>query len=284
MPNVLSLNNLLAIVLAAAAAAYVGWKISQSPDQALQFAFNGLSVGAVYALLALGFTLVYSTVWFFDLYYGAAAALGAYGVFYLRSQETLGGLYAVNNVFVNVLYAAVTAGVVAWALYESMYPRFRSRVNRSILFGVGGALAAAAGVYTGVVLTYPKDLNLTLSPVIGIGVAAALTWALYQAYQGIVTGRLLLAAVSVTGAAAAALGAYCGFLIANAPDSKLYLSWGVSCFLAGSRRPCPLPRTVRVHAGTVAVTPDHAGSNAWHPAGNYRLYQHSFREHAASPA
>ena len=168
-----SLNNLLAIVLAAAAAAYVGWKISQSPDQALQFAFNGLSVGAVYALLALGFTLVYSTVWFFDLYYGAAAALGAYGVFYLRSQETLGGLYAVNNVFVNVLYAAVTAGVVAWALYESMYPRFRSRVNRSILFGVGGVLAAAAGVYTGVVLTYPKDLHLTLSPVIGIGVAAA---------------------------------------------------------------------------------------------------------------
>ena len=43
----------------------------------------------------------------------------------------------------------------------------------------------------------------------------------------------MLAAVSVTGAAAAALGAYCGFLIANAPDSKLYLSWGVSCFLAG---------------------------------------------------
>ncbi len=228
-----SLNNLLAIVLAAAAAAYVGWKISESPDQALQFAFNGLSVGAVYALLALGFTLVYSTVWFFDLYYGAAAALGAYGVFYLRSQETLGGLYAVNNVFVNVLYAAVTAGVVAWALYESMYPRFRSRVNRSILYGVGGVLAAAAGVYTGVVLTYPKDLHLTLSPVIGIGVAAALTWALYQAYQGIVAGRLLLAAVSVTSAAAAALGAYCGFLIANAPDSKLYLSWGVSCFLAG---------------------------------------------------
>ena len=53
-----------------------GWKIGQSPNQALQFAFNGLSVGAVYALLAMGFTLVYSTVWFFDLYYGASAALG----------------------------------------------------------------------------------------------------------------------------------------------------------------------------------------------------------------
>ena len=83
--------KLLAISLVVLVAAYVLWKITQSPNQALQFTFNGLSVGAVYALLAMGFTIVYSTVWFFDLYYGAAAALGAYGVFYLMSQYTLGG-------------------------------------------------------------------------------------------------------------------------------------------------------------------------------------------------
>ena len=107
-------STTLAIVLTVLAVLYVGWKITQSPDQALQFAFNGLSVGAVYALLAMGFTLVYSTVWFFDLYYGAAAAIGAYGVFYLRSGEALGGLYEVNEPFVNVAFAAVVAGVVAW--------------------------------------------------------------------------------------------------------------------------------------------------------------------------
>ena len=95
-------SRVLATVLATAVIAYIGWKIFQSPSQALQFAFNGLPVGAVYALLALGFTLVYSTVWFFDLYYGAAAALGAYGVFYLRSQDFLGGRYDVNNHFVNI--------------------------------------------------------------------------------------------------------------------------------------------------------------------------------------
>jgi branched-chain amino acid transport system permease protein len=228
-----SLNNLLAIALTAAAAAYVLWKISQSPEQAVQFAFNGLSVGAVYALLAIGFTLVYSTVWYFDLYYGAAAALGAYGVFYLRSQETLGGLYAVNSILVNVIFAAATAGVVAWALYESVYPRFRSRVDRSILLGSGGALAAVAGVYTAFVLTNPKDLHIFLSPVIALGVAALATWGLYQAYQGVVAGRVLRGLVVVTGAAAAGLGVYCAYLIANTPDAKLYLSWGVSCFLAG---------------------------------------------------
>ena len=83
-PFQLSGTQVLAAVLTVAVVGYISWKISQSADQALQFAFNGLAVGAVYALLAMGFTLVYSTVWFFDLYYGAAAALGAYGVFYLR--------------------------------------------------------------------------------------------------------------------------------------------------------------------------------------------------------
>lgn len=228
-----SLNNLLAIALTLLAAAYVGWKISQSPEQAVQFAFNGLSVGAVYALLAMGFTLVYSTVWFFDLYYGAAAALGAYGVFYLRSQETLGGLYAVNNVVVNVLFAVVTAGVIAWSLHVSLFPRFRSRIQPTLLRGVLGLLAAAGGVYTGFVLTYPKELHLTLSPAIGICVAVLATWILYQVSQSFVAGRVLLGLVGVYGIAATALGAYCGYLVANAPEAKLYLSWGVSCFLAG---------------------------------------------------
>ena len=92
-------RRVLATFLITIVAAYIAWKIGQSPEQALQFTFNGLSVGAVYALLAMGFTIVYSTVWFFDLYFGAAATLGAYGVFYMRSQEFLGGRYAINSLF-----------------------------------------------------------------------------------------------------------------------------------------------------------------------------------------
>ena len=123
-----SRDRILATVLAAAVAAYLIWKIAQSPDQAVQFAYNGLSVGAVYALLAMGFTIVYSTVWFFDLYYGAAAAIGAYGVFYLRSQDTFGGQDLINP-YVNILLAAVTAGVVAWALYEAFFHKLRPRFD-----------------------------------------------------------------------------------------------------------------------------------------------------------
>ena len=229
----LSTARLLAIALTLAAVAYVGWKVSESPTQAVQFAFNGLSVGAVYALLAMGFTLVYSTVWFFDLYYGTAAALGAYGVFYLRSQEILGGRYEVNDVYVNVVFAVVTAGVVAWALHTSFYPRLRARLGTSVPLAAVSLAAAGAGTYVGFVLAFPAKLNVLFAPAVGVAVAVAVIWALSRGCRGISPRGNAAPFLALAGVAAAALGAWCGFLVAGEPGSKLYLSWAVSCLLAG---------------------------------------------------
>ena len=226
-------SRVLATVLATAVIAYIGWKIFQSPSQALQFAFNGLPVGAVYALLALGFTLVYSTVWFFDLYYGAAAALGAYGVFYLRSQDFLGGRYDVNNHFVNVAFAAVVAAVVAWALHVNFHSRLRDRFSPTALLVLGGLPSLGIGVYTGLVLANPNQLHTLLSPAIGVLVALAAVRVLFRGYRRLPVGTSRVPVLAVI-PAAAALGAYCGFLVATTPASSLYLSWGVSCLLAGA--------------------------------------------------
>ena len=227
-------SHLIAIFVATAVAAYIGWKISQSPDQALQFTFNGVSVGAVYALLAMGFTIVYSTVWFFDMYYGAAAALGAYGVFYLRSQETLGGLYAVNNPIVNVAFAAVVAGVVAWILHTAFYGRLRNRYHPTVLRFAWIALSAAAGIYAGLLLAFPSNLHVTMSPVLGVVAVLVAIWGFRNGYERIVGGavsRPSLIAVTVAAIFAAAYGTY---LLTDSPGSKLYLSWVLSCLLAGS--------------------------------------------------
>ena len=226
-------SRALATTLTTAVIAYVIWKIVQSPEQALQFAFNGLPVGAVYALLAMGFTLVYSTVWFFDLYYGAAAALGAYGVFYLRSQDFLGGRYDVNNHFVNIVFAAVVAGVVAWALHENFHSRFRNRFSPRGLLALGALPTGAVGAYTWLVLANPSNLNVLLSPVIGVAVAAVALWVLHRAYRRFAGSGRPVAALAVA-LPAAALGAFCGFLVAITSESNLYLSWGVSCLLAGA--------------------------------------------------
>ena len=226
-------GRLLAVALATMVAAYVVWKITQSPEQATQFAFNGLSVGAIYALLAIGFTLVYSTVRFFDLYYGAAAAIGAYGVFYLRSHDTLGGQYEVNEVYVNVLFAATVARVAVWAFNVVLPSRLRERFKSAVRPAMG-ALAVGVGVYTGFVLSYPSELNLLLAPAIGVVTAIVVVWAQRQGFPRISTGSRLWAFLAVGGIGAAVLGGYCGFLVANAPGSQLYLSWGVSCLLAGT--------------------------------------------------
>ena len=97
------------------------------------------------------------------MYYGAAAALGAYGVFYLRSSETLGGLYEVNNPITNGIFALVVAGVVLWALHTAFYYRLRSRFGEKNLRISGVFLAVCAGAYAGVVLTFPSNLHITLA-------------------------------------------------------------------------------------------------------------------------
>ncbi len=43
-----------------------------------QLVINGLIGGSIYALIALGFTVIYRTVKFFHLAHGAVYAVGAY--------------------------------------------------------------------------------------------------------------------------------------------------------------------------------------------------------------
>ena len=226
--------RLLAALLSAAALGYIAWKIGQSPPQALQFAFNGLAVGAVYALLAMGFTLVYSTVWFFDLYYGAAAALGAYGVFYLRTATALGSRADINSVFVNAVFAAVVAGVCAWTLHAAFAARFRSRLGPLAFRAAVAVLAAGAGAYAGIVLSYPHLLHLTLSPAVGAATAVIAGAGSWRICRRLFTSARLAPLAMAVAIPAGALGAWCGYLLSGAPGAGLYLSWAVSGLLAGA--------------------------------------------------
>ena len=73
-----------------------------------------------------------------------------------------------------------------------------------------------------------------LSPLAGSVAALAAGWAVYRVIRLVSSeaGRTpFLAVAAVVGAA---IGAYSGLLIANEPESKLYLSWAVSCLLAGA--------------------------------------------------
>ena len=227
-------DRVIPTILIVAILAYIGWRFLTSPEQALQFGFNGLSVGAIYALMAIGFTLVYSTVWFFDLYYGAAAALGAYGVFYLRSQEWLGGIYQVNTPVVNIIFAVVVAGVAAWVLHATLYGRLRQQVPPPVLRMLGGIVALVVGAYAGAVLMFPGDLHILFGPLAAVAAALALFLLARFLYASLVGSRGYRIMTVLAGVAALALALLFGISLVSSPGSKLYLSWIVSCLLAGS--------------------------------------------------
>ena len=227
---------ILAIALTLAAIAYISWKVTESPDQALQFTINGLNVGAVYALLALGFTLVYSTVWFFDLYYGAAAAIGAYAVFYLRAGQATDTAYDPANIGLNIALGTVVAGVVAWALHTAFFERLRSRY--SALFVQAGYLFVAiiSGTYTAFLLQYPDNLHQTTAPLLMLIGAVVIGTAVYWVLGRFVSGSAALARwVAILSALIGLLvGAAAAIMLAQIPESRLYISWLVSCLLAGA--------------------------------------------------
>ncbi|MDE2968587.1 MAG: branched-chain amino acid ABC transporter permease, partial [Chloroflexota bacterium] len=179
------------------------------------------------------FTLVYSTVWFFDLYYGAAAALGAYGVFYMRHQEVVGGHYEVQNPVVNIVFGLVVAGVVAWALFEILYPRLRGRFSRRSIQGAVGLAGILAGLYTGLLLVYPDNLHLLFGPVAGLAVGVAVALALREGLVRVTSSEDGPMATLVPAIIGLAVGAGAAAYIADRPESGLYLSWAVSCLLAG---------------------------------------------------
>ncbi|MCH8086533.1 MAG: hypothetical protein IIC81_01640, partial [Chloroflexi bacterium] len=232
-----SLNRQLAMLVALGIVFYLSWLIGQSAEQFLQFTFNGLTVGAIYALLALGFTLVYGTVWFFDLAFGAMAAMGAYSVFYLTAKEVQTvGRGEINNVNLNIAIGLLVVGTLGWVLYTWLYPSLRRRVSSLSALAVVGLCALGAGAYTGLFLENSEDLNIYLSPVIGVAATAVAALFLYRGiYLRLVDrpkGFGLI--IALAGVGTLALGAFCGLLVARTPGSSLYLSWGVSCLLAGS--------------------------------------------------
>jgi len=97
-----------------------------------------------------------------------------------------------------------------------------------------GLMAGAVGGYTGVVLSYPAIIHIMLSPAVGAAVAVAAVYVSWWSVQSVFPNARLGLFAALASIPAAALGAWCGYLVANAPGAGLYLSWAVSCLLAGA--------------------------------------------------
>lgn len=101
-----------------------------------QIAANSLITASIYGLLAVGFNLIYGTVRFFDISYGAIPVIAAYMAFLFA--KILGW-----PVWAGITLGIVSASIVSYLIYRLVYKQLRDRKASKMVF-----LVAALGVYT----------------------------------------------------------------------------------------------------------------------------------------
>ncbi len=101
-----------------------------------QLIANSVIAGAIYMMVALGFNLIYGTVKFFDIGYGALATVGAYLV--LMFYKNLG-----LDLYISVIFALLLAGGIGYIINVLVYKKLRDRKASSMVL-----LVASLGVLT----------------------------------------------------------------------------------------------------------------------------------------
>lgn len=100
-----------------------------------QLVINGIIVGAIYSLIALGFTVIYRTVKFFHFAHGVVYAAGAYIAY------TFAISLGINPV-ISFFLAAILAGVIGVLIDRLVYKPLRKRKAPNLVF-----LIASFGIF-----------------------------------------------------------------------------------------------------------------------------------------
>jgi branched-chain amino acid transport system permease protein len=95
--------------------------------QLIQQLFNGLSLGAIYALIAIGYTMVYGIIGMINFAHGDIYMLGAYvGLVTLSAVGTQGALPIWAIIALMLVVAAVITGVYGFSVEQVAYKPLRN--------------------------------------------------------------------------------------------------------------------------------------------------------------
>ena len=150
----------------------------------LQQFLNGLSIGSIYAIFALGYTLVYSILGIINLAHGAIFTLGAYFTYTL-----MGGSFGFNGLLANatlpinlpfaiaLILASTLAGLVGVVMERVAFQPLRPQGSDPLLtvvssLGVGVVIVNLIQYLVGAEsYTYPANTYGNLPPAINFGSA-----------------------------------------------------------------------------------------------------------------
>lgn len=150
----------------------------------LQKFLNGLSIGSVYAIFALGYTLVYSILGIINLAHGAVFTLGAYLTYAL-----IGGAFGFNGLLANaslpiqlpfavaLILGSALAGLVGVVIERLAFLPLRQRGSDPLLtvvssLGVGVVVVNLIQYLVGAEsYTFPANTYGNLPPALNFGTA-----------------------------------------------------------------------------------------------------------------
>ena len=122
-------------------------------DTVLQQLINGLSLGAIYALIALGYTMVYGVLRLINFAHGDVYMLGAFAGYYLANALNLDASPSILGAIVVTLGAMAICGVIGVLIERFAYrpvrhhPRLASLITAigvSLLLEYGGQVVFGA--------------------------------------------------------------------------------------------------------------------------------------------
>lgn len=103
-----------------------------------QLIINSIIAGSIYALVALGFNLIYGATRFFNLTHGVLATVGGYAVFWFA--KGLG-----QNVYVSVIVAVIISGFVGYLTDKFVFRPLRKKNTSGMIL-----LVASLGLFTAI--------------------------------------------------------------------------------------------------------------------------------------
>jgi branched-chain amino acid transport system permease protein len=145
-------------------------------DLVLQQIINGVTMGAIYAIVGLGYTMVYGIIRLINFAHGAVFMIGAYVG--LTMLELMGGAHPLIGIvpalLIGLIVPAIVCGTLGFMMDRFVYRRLRV-VRAHPLIPLIAALGISLVLETGAMLIWGKEFKVypTILPVWHIVVAGA---------------------------------------------------------------------------------------------------------------
>jgi branched-chain amino acid transport system permease protein len=123
----------------------------------LQHLVNGLSLGTIYALIALGYTMVYGVLKLINFAHGDVYMAGAFAGYYVAGALGAGDAPSLSRAVAVTLGAMILCGALGFVIERAAYRPLRSQPRLT-------ALITAIGV------SFLLEYGFQLQPIAGLGV------------------------------------------------------------------------------------------------------------------